>query len=298
MIGAGEPASAHRARLPSTAGPLDLPSGGADARHVSSYALRLSEAELGRYRMMAEAARLAEADLWASAGIRPGGRVVDVGCGPGATLVVLAREVGPDGHVSGVDADPEAVSHAQAAIDAQGLEQADARIGTAEATGLPPDSFDVAVMRHVLAHNGGAEQRIVDHLATLVRPGGAVYLVDVDLTAMRVRPLPDELADLLRLYPEFHRGRGNDPQVGTRLGELVTAAGLDLETYRGWYTIMELPPGMRPPPWAAREAMVEQGVATTADVARWGAALEDLDTVIPRPRMFAPTFVAIGRRPT
>lgn len=263
---------------------------------VSSYTLRLSEIELGRYRMMAEAARLAEADLWAAAGIGPGARVADVGCGPGAALTVMAREVGADGHVSGVDGDPEAVSHAQAAIDAQGLDNADVRVGAADATGLEPGAYDVAVMRHVLAHNGGAEQRIVEHLATLVRPGGAVYLVDVDLTALRVRPQDPVLEEMSATYCEFHRHLGNDPQVGVGLAELITAAGLDVDTYRGWYTIMEAPPGVRPPSWAARDAMVDSGVATADDVARWGAALDELDSVMPRPRIFAPTFVAVGRR--
>jgi hypothetical protein len=42
--------------------------------------------------------------------------------------------------------------------------------------------------------------------------------------------------------------------------------------------------------------MVAQGVATADDVARWGAVLDGMDDAMPRPRIFAPTFVAIGRR--
>lgn len=265
---------------------------------MSPYTLRLSEAELSRYRMMAEVARKAEADLWAAAGIRAGARVADVGCGPGAMLAVLADMVGPDGRVSGVDGDEEAVRHAQAAIDAEGLAQADVHVGRADQTGLEPASFDVAVLRHVLAHNGGAEQRIVDHLATLVRPGGAVYLVDVDLTAIRIHPMPGEVADLIDVYARFHASLGNDPLVGLRLADLAETAGLQVETYRGWYSIIEAPPGMRPPPWAARDAMVERGMASPDDVSRWGQALDALDSAPRRPRIFAPTFTCIGRRAT
>ena len=71
----------------------------------TTYALRLSDDELGRYRMMAARARDEEGDMWALAGLVPGARVADIGCGPGALLVTLAEVVGPTGHVVGVDAD-------------------------------------------------------------------------------------------------------------------------------------------------------------------------------------------------
>jgi hypothetical protein len=39
---------------------------------------------------------------------------------------------------------------------------------------------DVAMVRHVLGHNGHTEQQIVDHLAALIRSAGHLYLVDVE----------------------------------------------------------------------------------------------------------------------
>ena len=78
----------------------------------STYALRLSDDELGRYRMMAARARAEEGDLWDRARIVPGSGVADVGCGPGAMLVALAEVVGPTGRVTGIDADPAAVGAA------------------------------------------------------------------------------------------------------------------------------------------------------------------------------------------
>src|SRR5689334_11501862 len=81
---------------------------------AGGYALALDPAELARYRLMAERARTAEAELWRMAGVRPGARVADVGCGPGALLPLLAAEVAPDGEVVGVDGDPGAVAAATA----------------------------------------------------------------------------------------------------------------------------------------------------------------------------------------
>src|SRR5207244_2581881 len=132
-----------------------------------------------------------------------------------------------------------------------GVTNVELREGEATATGIEPGSVDVAVMRHVLAHNGGREQAIVDRLASLVRPGGHVYLVDVDLTGMRTLGSDPDLDDLFERYAEFHRRRGNDPLVGLRLGELVTTAGLEAIQFAGAYTILTIPPGLRPPSWVA-----------------------------------------------
>lgn len=262
---------------------------------MSDYALVLSDEEVTRYRIMAARARADEAEEWQAAGITPGARVADVGCGPGATLVQMAEVVGPTGSVVGVDSDPAAVAVARALIAQSGVGNATVRTGAADSTGLDEASFDVVVMRHVLAHNGGREQAIVSHLADLVRPQGCVYLVDVDMTAMRMRGAPADAMELADRYIELLRRRGNDPTTGLRLGELMSAAGLTVFDYRG--KMMSVPPGMRPPAWAAREAMVAAGLATQDDLDRWQRALERLEEQEDLPVVFAPFFTAIGRRP-
>jgi SAM-dependent methyltransferase len=246
---------------------------------------------------MAEQAREAEADLWQRAGIAPGAQVADVGCGPGALLPALSDAVGPDGKVAAIDADPAAVAAAGALVAAAGLANVTVREGRADRTGLAPASCDVVMLRHVLAHNGGAEDAIVAHLAGLLRPGGCLYLVDVDGTAIRTLPEDADLDDLHQRYIALHAARGNDLRAGLRLGERLERAGLELVDFRGSYLIRPMPPGIRPPPWAAREAMVAAGLATDQDVARWAGAFERLDAEPTRPTVFAPMFAAVGRRP-
>ena len=263
---------------------------------MADYALALSEEEVARYLAMASRARLEEAPAWSAAGIVPGARVADVGCGPGAALLSMAEVVGPTGSVVGVDADAGAVATAQGLIAASGLQHASAQVGSADDTGLPPGEFDVAVLRHVLAHNGGREEAIVRHLAELVRPQGCVYLVDVEMTAFRLLGAPEEVLELADRYVQFQRGRGNDPHIGLRLGELLRLAGLAVLDHSGTYGVMAMPPGLRPPAWAARDAMVSAGLATEDDVERWGRALERLDAQEERPTMFLPLFTATARR--
>jgi SAM-dependent methyltransferase len=262
------------------------------------YALALDEVEVERYRLMAEQARASEAALWRLAGIVEGAYVADVGCGPGALLPALADAVTPTGRVSGIDGDPGAVAAARALVAAAGLANVTVAEGRADRTGLEPESLDAVMVRHVLAHNGGGEDAIVTHLATLLRPGGCLYLLDSEGTAIRMVPDDPDLADLSRRYLEFHARRGNDVQAGLRLAERLSRAGLEVLEYRGTYIIRPMPPGLRPPSWAAREAMVAAGVATEGDLDRWASAFERLDAATTRPTLFVPAFVAVGRCPS
>ena len=264
---------------------------------MSEYALTVSEVEVERYQWMAQSALVLEAAELALAGIAPGVTVADVGCGPAAMTVELARRVGPAGRVVAVERDEQALATARALVARSGAQNVEVRAGDAASTGLEPGSVDVVMMRHVLAHNGGHEQPIVDHLATLPREGGRVYLVDVDLTGARSSGQDPELDDLGDAYARFHAARGNDPRVGLRLGQLLQAAGLELLSFTGHYSIVTLPPGGRLPAFAAREAMVAEGAATPARFATWDAAAARSDAAPTRPVHFLPFFVAVGRRP-
>jgi hypothetical protein len=118
----------------------------------------------------------------------------------------------------------------------------------------------------------------------------------MDGTAVRTLPEDPDLDDLHQRYHAFHQAQGNDLRAGLRLGERLVRAGLELLDFRGTYMIGPMPAGMRPPPWAARDAMKAAGLASDADIARWARAFERVDAAPGRPTVFAPMFVAVGRR--
>jgi hypothetical protein len=170
------------------------------------------------------------------------------------------------------------------------------RLGRADGTGLAPASVDTVVMRHVLGHNGGAEQRIVDHLGTLVRPGGCVYLLDLDLSVASLRPAPPAALELYARYARWHVRQGNDLRVGRRLPDLARGAGLDVVAHRSWTESGTLTGAMRGPAWAARNELVRAGLASSVDVARWDGALAALDDAPERPRYAVRHCAAVCRR--
>ena len=82
------------------------------------YPFSVSPAELER--IARQSARFAPATLRAfrEAGLRPGMRVLDAGCGTGDSMRVAAELVGPTGAVVGVDRDPDVLAVARAQADA------------------------------------------------------------------------------------------------------------------------------------------------------------------------------------
>ena len=264
------------------------------------YSLSLSEAEIDRYRFMAQVARQQESERWASAGLVEGARVGDIGCGPGLVTVELADVVGPRGSVIGVDRGAQEVEVAEAMIAEAGLTNATVRRADAWSTGIDPGSLDAVVLRHVLAHNTAVDQhRILAHVNDLLRPGGVLYAIDVDLTASRIDPPAPDLDELVDCYVQHLLDSGRDPAAGPKLGSLAAAARFTL--VERWATITVPPPvvltSVRPPAWAAREAMIASGHATPADVARWDAALTHFAETAEREQraVFTPIFGLIAR---
>jgi ubiquinone/menaquinone biosynthesis C-methylase UbiE len=265
---------------------------------VSDYALALSEAEVARYRRMAEQALEGERGAWLAAGIVEGAMVADVGSGPGAVSILLADLVGETGCVWAVEHDSEALDQARGLAARAGAANLRFVCAEASATGLDSGSFDVVMMRHVLAHNGGREQLIVDHLASLVRPGGTVYLADIEATGGRTWPPQPEMTEMWERYCAFQARRGNDLSVGLRLGALLEAAGLESVEHRGRYVVVEFQSGHRPPPWVARDLMVADGVVHAEDLTRWEAYFAKIDQDTRHFTNFIPSFTAVARRPS
>jgi ubiquinone/menaquinone biosynthesis C-methylase UbiE len=83
--------------------------------------------------------------LVARAGVRPGQRVVDLGCGRGAALFPAAAAVGPTGAVLGIDLAPTMVALTRADARVRGLPQVRVEVGDAQEPGLTEGWYDVVL---------------------------------------------------------------------------------------------------------------------------------------------------------
>lgn len=101
------------------------------------------------------------------AGLQPGERVLDVGCGPGALTVQLVAQVGAD-NVVAVDPSAPFVEAARARFPGVEVSQA-----SAEDLPYPDDSFDAA-MAQLVVHFMSDPVGGLREMARVTRPGGVV----------------------------------------------------------------------------------------------------------------------------
>jgi SAM-dependent methyltransferase len=156
--------------------------------------------------------------------IRPGERVLDVGCGIGQLTRAIARQSG--GLVVGVERSLAQIVEGkrQAGGDA---ELADIRAGDAAALPLGDEewgTFDVVHTRFLLEHLPDP-QPVVDAMVRASRPGGRIVLEDDDHDLLRLHPPVPAFEALWRAYMRTYAAGGRDPMIGRRLPLLLSNAG-------------------------------------------------------------------------
>lgn len=156
-----------------------------------------------------------------------GTRLLDVGCGPGSVTLGLARHVGADGHVVGLDMQATQVNLARQAAVAAGV--ANATFQVANAVDLPFEdaSFDV-VFAHALFEHLAAPGPVLAEMARVLRPRGVLGLCSSDWSGARVEPDTADVRFALQAHYALRRRAGGDPFAGARLEGWVSAAGFSV----------------------------------------------------------------------
>jgi SAM-dependent methyltransferase len=155
--------------------------------------------------------------------LRPGQRCVDIGCGGGNVSRELARRVGEDGWVVGIDLDQELLELAGAALAADGITNVEFRCD--DAAHLETSAYDLAYARLVLSHVSDPTM-VIAAMVDAVRPGGVIAVEDLDISGLTCCPASPAHDRAIEIYGKTVSLRGGDAYLGSKLPALLRAAGL------------------------------------------------------------------------
>jgi len=170
--------------------------------------------------------------IWA--GIKPGMKVADLGCGPGKTTYFLNKLVKPNGSIVGVDISQQRFNYAKSHYKDNGLEfkRYDIRKPLAHL-----GQFDFIWVRFVLEHFRNNSFEIVKNILTILKPGGILCLIDLDFNCLIHYGIPRKLEKaLLGLMGLLEEKANFDPYVGRRFYSFLYDLGfkdidVDIKTH-------------------------------------------------------------------
>jgi len=124
-----------------------------------------------------------------------GERVVDLGSGGGFDCFVASMQVGPKGHVVGVDMTREMLLKARGAAAEMGLNHVEFREGLMEDLPVGDGWADVVISNGVI-NLCADKRRIFSEIDRVLRPGGRIQFADI----AHGKPVPEEVIRNIDLW--------------------------------------------------------------------------------------------------
>ncbi len=167
------------------------------------------------------------------AGIKPGDRVLDVGCGTGELTLYEKDAAGPAAYVAGIDVGPRLIEIAKGKARQTGR-AIDFRVASIESLPFPDGSFDVVTSSLMLHHLPTETKRTgLAEVYRVLKPGGRILILDIGPTTVPLRLITGPLARVLSFVPELVYSQDNfEGRVPDFLREAGFAAVQSLAKHR------------------------------------------------------------------
>ena len=196
--------------------------------------------------------------------LRPGMKVLDLGCGPGQISMGLARAVGPDGVVHGVDFDPTQVDLAYRNSNDQQVHNVVFTQDDACKLDLLSDTFDVVHCHAFLMH----AQRIPPILSEahrVLKPGGIMSAREMDVSTSYIDSSNSGNAVIDMLGRVIERS-GGDPKLAKDLKKHFILTGFSKVSFGASADVFDSPEDILflkdfLNDWALSEEMRERAMA-------------------------------------
>ena len=192
---------------------------------MARYSLGHTSIELQRLALQADLLRPITERLLRSAGLRPGMRALEIGCGAGDVCFLAAELVGPDGRVVGIDRAAASVQFATERAESEDVRNVSFREGSETALSAE-EPFDFVIGRYVLVHQQDPVGFVRSAAANL-RPGGTVAFHEPDSSLVLVSRPPIPAYDTISAeYSRATQASLAGRDVAPRLAAIFAEAGL------------------------------------------------------------------------
>jgi arsenite methyltransferase len=168
----------------------------------------------------------------ATAHLRPGETVVDLGCGGGLDVFLAAARIGPTGKAIGIDMTPEMIERARRNAAQRALHNVEFHLATIDSLPLADNSADCVISNCVI-NLATDKPAVFREIFRVLKPGGRLAVSDIALK----KPLPPDLAADIMAYVGCIAGAIRIEQYEADLREAgfsgvqVVDTGKDLNAY-------------------------------------------------------------------
>lgn len=156
--------------------------------------------------------------------LKPGLRVLDIGCGTGAITKDIAHIVGPTGYVMGIDNTESFIAEGKSLYPTiQNLELVHADLLDLDVT----DKFDLIVSARTFQWISTIDKAI-DKVKSLLKPHGQVSILDYNHEMIEWKPkVPASMQNFYTMFLMWRRDAGMNNRIGFDLIEILEEHGFD-----------------------------------------------------------------------
>ena len=199
--------------------------GGIEMPQLDVYTVGDGAADRSRLDRITEIFRPTTLALLDRVGVRPGMACLDVGCGTGGVAFDLARRVGPEGRVVGLDMDDLRIEENRRDAAASKVPNVEFRLADIRTVTDPAPEFDLVYSRFLL-DNVARPAEVLSTMCGMLKPGGKLVAECTDYSGWYCYPALAAFDRAVELVSEERRRTGGFPDIGARLPVLFLDAGL------------------------------------------------------------------------
>lgn len=158
------------------------------------------------------------------AALRPGLRVLDIGCGTGAITKDIANRVGPTGHVVGIDNTASFVTEGQNLYsDIQNLELIHCDVLDFDSE----EKFDLIVSARTFQWISTIG-KAVDKIKMLLKPNGQISILDYNHEMIDWTPkIPKSMQNFYNMFLMWRKDAGMNNRIGFDIAHILEEHGFD-----------------------------------------------------------------------